>query len=333
MRQHTSTRRKIISAACGAVLAAALPGMAAAQGANYPDRPIRIVVPFPAGTFTDTVARILADNMSKSLGQPVIVDNKAGANGVLGVGEVVRAAPDGYTLLITNSSSITINPQLYKTISYKTSDLTPITTLVEAPFILVVNPAWAQSNQIGSVKDMVEYARANPDRLSYGSAGPGNIAHLAFAMLSNKANVRTLHVPYKSASLAELAVMSGEITAVFDTWSALPQIQAGKLKPLAVSSTKRMAQLPDVPTVEQAGVPDFNAIFWAGLFAPAGTPPQIVQKLYAAAQGILSNPKAKEALSAQGEVKMLDPAAFAQRINNEVPAWGALIKREQITLN
>lgn len=341
MRQHTNTgtRRNLISNACKIAVAAAasmgtfLPITAMAQAANYPTKPIHIIVPFPAGTFTDTVARILADNLNKSLGQPVIVENKAGANGVLGVTEVTRSAPDGYTLLVTNSSSITINPQLYATISYKATDLTPITTLVESPFIMVTNPAWAQKNKIGTVKDLLEFAHANPEQVTYGSAGPGNIAHLGFAMLSNKANVKMTHVPYKGASLAQMAVMSGEISTALDTWSAIPQIKAGKLKPLAVSSNKRMAQLPDVPTVEQAGVPDFNVTFWAGLLAPAGTPPQIVQKLYAAAQGILTNPKAKESLSIQGEVVMLDPAAFSQRIKNEVSAWGALIKREKITLN
>lgn len=340
MRQGSipNPRRKAIASAARVAAAmalgalGALPGIAAAQ-APWPTKPVRIVVPFPAGTFTDVVARILSDNLSKALGQPVIVENKPGANGVLGVSEVARAAPDGYTLLVTNSSSITINPQLYESISYKASDLTPITTMVEAPFILVVNPEWAQKNKVGSVKELLDYARSHPGKLTYGSAGPGNIAHLGYTMLSNKAQVKTTHVPYKGASLAQMAVLSGEIDSAFDTWAALPQIQAGKLKALAVSSTQRMAALPDVPTVEQTGTPDFNVTFWAGLLAPAGTPAPIVQKIYQASQGILSNPRAKAALGTQGEIAMQEPAAFAQRINREVAAWGALIKRENLTLN
>lgn len=341
MRQAitTGTRRQVIVRACGVALSVAaaagalLPSAAMAQAAPWPNRPIRIVVPFPAGTFTDIVARVLSENLTKALGQPVIVDNKAGANGVLGVSEVVRATPDGYTLLVTNSSSITINPQLYESISYKASDLAPITNLVQAPFILVANPEWAQKNKVSNVKDLIAFARANPERLTYGSAGPGNIAHLGFAMLSNKTGVKTMHIPYKGSSLAQMAVLSGEIDSTFDTWAALPQIQAGKLIPLAVTSKKRMALLPDVPTMEQAGVPDFDVSFWAGLMAPAKTPPEIVKKLHAAVQTILQNPKAVASLSTQGEVVMLDPEAFSQRIKSEVPAWGALIKRENIKLD
>lgn len=340
MRQlHISIRRQLLLNAMRMVFASAacavtvLPSSVLAQSDSWPSKPIRMVVPFPAGSFTDAIARVMSEGLSRSLGQPVVVENKAGANGLIGVSEVARAAPDGYTLLVTNSSSITINPQLYKKAPYKAADLTPVTTMVEAPFILVANSEWAQKNKIGSMKDLLEYARSNPDRLSYGSAGPGNIAHLSYVMLSNRTKIKTTHIPYKAAAQAQLAVLSGEIDSAFDTWAALSHIQSGKLKPLAVSSTRRMAQLPDVPTIEQTGVPDFTAIFWIGLLAPAGTPPQIVQKIFNLSQGVLDDPKARSTLASQGEVAMLDPAAFSRRIQREVASWGEVIQREGIKLD
>lgn len=310
-----------------------LPATAHGQDNSWPNRPLRMIVPFPAGSFTDLIARIMSDGLAKALGQPVVVENKPGANGLLGCSEAARSTPDGYTLLVTNSSSITINPQLYAKSLYKTADFTPITAIVKAPFILVVNPAWAQNNKIATVNDLLEFARVNPGALSYGSAGPGNVAHLSYAMLSNRAKVQTTHVPYKGASQAQMAVLSGEIQSAFDTWSALPFIQAGKLKPLAVSSNQRMSQLPDVPTVEETGVPDFNVTFWIGMMAPAGMPSHIVKKLFTLTQGILNNPQVRATLSSQGEVVSLDPLAFAQSINHDVPAWAAVIQRENLKLD
>lgn len=190
-----------------------------------------------------------------------------------------------------------------------------------------------QKNAINSVDDLVQYAKRNPGKLSYGSAGIGNVAHLSFAILSNKADIKTTHIPYKSASAAQLALLSGELDSVFDTWTSLPHIKAGKLKPLAVTAAKRTVQLPDVPTMEQVGYPDVTVTFWIGLLAPAGTRPEILQKLNALSQGVLDDAKAKAALSAQGDVVMLDGATFAKRIAREIPAWGAVIQREGISLD
>lgn len=304
-----------------------------AQADNWPAKPIRIVVGFPAGSFTDTIARAVSDQLSKQLGQPVIVDNKPGANGAIGVGEVARSAPDGYTLLVTNSSSITINPQIYKKITYQPKDFAPVTMLLDAPFILTANPDWASKHQIRSAQDVIAYAKRNPDKISYGSAGPGNIAHLAFAQWSNRTGVKTTHVPYKSASQAQLAVLSGELDTQFDTWSALPQIAASKLLPLAVTAPQRMKQLPNVPTMAEAGYADFNVTFWAGLFAPAGTPPAIVDKLYEATKSMLQNEHARNVLSKQGDMVMLAPEPFGQRIAKEVADWKQVIQREAIALD
>ena len=331
-RRAVATGLRLVAAAL-AVTAGTMAGPAVAQTANWPTKPIRIIVPFPAGSTTDTVARVLSEQLSKSLGQPVIVENKPGANGLIGVGEVAKSAPDGYTLLVTNSSSITINPQVYKRSNYKPKDLAPVALVVEAPFILVANPEWAQKNAIGTVTDLVRYATRNPGKLSYGSAGPGNIAHLSFAMLNNREKIQTTHVPYKSASQAEMAVISGELETAFDAWNGLPQVKAGKLKPLAVTSPKRMPQLPDVPSLEEAGIKPFDVSFWLGMLAPAGTPPQIVQKLYAITQGVANDARAKAVLSQQGEVVMIDPANFAKRIEKEDASWGSVIQREGITLD
>jgi tripartite-type tricarboxylate transporter receptor subunit TctC len=330
-------KMKLASRLLGLVAALGLLALPTAQAQNttkpFPNKSLRIVVGFPAGSVTDTVARLMAEQLSKSLGQTVIVENKPGANGSIGVGEVARAAPDGYTLLVTNSSSITINPQLYKQITYKASDFAPISMILEAPFILTVNPDWAKKNSVNSAKDLIAYSKRNPDKLSYGSAGQGNIGHLSFVSWSNSTGVKTTHVPYKSASQAELAVISGELDAIFDTQSAIPHIQTGKLKPLAVTSAKRMPQLPEVPTMAEAGYANSEVTFWMGLLAPAGTPQPIVQKIYDAAKQITSDSKAMAALKLNGEPVMMDPASFAQRINKEVPLWGEVIRREALVLD
>ncbi len=299
----------------------------------WPNKPLRVVVGFPAGSVTDTVARVMAEQLTKTFGQPVVVENKPGANGAIGVGEVARAAPDGYTLLVTNSSSITINPQLYKQITYKASDFAPITMIIEAPFILAVNPEWAQKNSVNSVQDLIRYAQAQPDRLTYGSGGQGNMAHLSFVSLSNRANIKTTHVPYKSGALAGLAMISGELNAGFDTLSTVPNVQAGKLKALAITSSKRITHLPDLPTMAEAGFANFEVIFWMGLLAPAGTPQAVITKLYEAARLVTTNPKAEAVLKSNGEPVMLDPQSFANIINKEVPAWGEVIRREALALD
>ena len=304
------------------------------EGAKkWPEKPIRIVVGFPAGSLTDTIARLLAEQLSTSLGQAVVVENKPGANGVIGAGEVAHALPDGYTLLVTNSSSITINPQLYKQISYRASDFAPVFTILEAPFILTVNRDWANKNDVKTAKELIEYARRHPDKLSFGSAGQGNISHLMFVSLSNAAGVKTTHIPYKSASQSQLALISGELDANFDTLSAIPSAKAGKLKALAVPADKRLKELPDVPTMGEAGFENFEVFFWMGLLAPAGTPDPIVQKIYEAAKQITQNSRAMAALTLNGEALILDPVAFKHRIEKEVPQWGEVIRHEALILD
>ncbi|MFO1329954.1 MAG: tripartite tricarboxylate transporter substrate binding protein [Rubrivivax sp.] len=324
-------RRHFVTAACA--LPGALSTAPATAQDNWPGRPLRLIVPFPAGSFTDTVARTVAEGLAKGLGQPVVVDNKAGANGVLGATEAARAAPDGTTLMVTNSSSVTINPQIYRKTAYKAADFTPVTMVLEAPFVLAANADWAQKNGVGTVAQLVDHMRRHPGGLSYGSAGPGNIAHLSFALLGNRSSTKATHIPYKSAAAAQLALLSGELHASFDTLTAVPHIQSGKLKALAVTSTRRVPQLPEVPTMEQAGYPDVSVSFWIGLLVPAGTPAAIVQRLHAATVAAFDDAKARASLAAQGDVVLLEPGAYGRRVEREVSSWGGVIQREGITLD
>jgi len=323
--------KKLLGSATAALLLLSSIGNVNAQ--IYPSAPVKIITTAGAASGIDTTFRAMAEELSKVLGQTVTIENKPGANGAIGVGEVARATPDGYTLLVTNSSSITINPQLYKQITYKASDFAPITMIIEAPFILAVNPEWAQKNAVNNTQDLIRYAQAQPDKLTYGSGGQGNMAHLIFVSLSNRVNIKTTHVPYKSGALAGMAIISGELSAGFDTLSTVPNVQAGKLKALAVTSSKRIAQLPDVPTMAEAGFTNFEVLFWMGLLAPAGTPEPIITRLFEAARLITTNPKAEAVLKSNGDPVMLDPKSFASLISKEVPAWGEVIRREALVLD
>ena len=330
-----SSRRDFLAAAAsvaGVSVFGLSPTVAFAQDNKWPAKLIRIVVPFPAGSITDAMARLLANHLSKSLGQSVIVENKGGANGSIGATEVARSAPDGYTLLATNSSSITGNPLIYKNSPYKAADFAPISLVLDAPFILNVNAEWAKTHSINSVKDLVAFARSHPSELSYGSGGVGNLAHLAYVMLSNEGKFKATHIPYKSASQASMAVLAGEVNTSFDTLASVPQIRTGKLKALAVTPKQRISQMPDVPTMAEAGFPNIDITFWLGLLAPAGTPPEVIEKLYALSKAAMSVPQANTALSAQGSIVMTAPGDFATRIASETKQLAQVIKRENIRL-
>ena len=206
--------------------------------------------------------------------------------------------------------------------------------VLDAPFILTVNPEWAQKNQIRSAKDVIAFAKGHPDKLSYGSAGPGNIAHLAYAAWSNRTSVKTTHVPYKSASQAQMAVLSGELDTQFDTWSALPHIASGKLVALAVTAPRRMQQLPEVPTMAEAGYADFDVTFWAGLLAPAGTPPAIVKKLNQVFVAEMKQPDVLERFKAIGaEVAGSTPEEAAKHLQAESVRWTKVITERNISMD
>ena len=309
-------------------------GASPGQPAAWPSRPIRIITGFPAGSATDGIARALAEHLRAKVGQPVVVENRAGANGALGVAEVARAPADGYTILATNSSSITVNPQVYRKLGYVPErDFTPLSMVVSAPFILVVNPQGERTGAVNTVADLMALARSKPGQLTYGSGGPGNLAHLGFELINNRAGIRSTHVPYKSGVNAQLGLLGKEIDMMLDTPVTMPNLRSGKLKALAVTTPTRWRDLPDVPTMSEAGYPGFDVSFWLGLLVPAQTPPAIVQAIYSALRTARDDPNVMRQLQAQGTVELTDPQTFAARIRAETAAWGEVIRRENIVLD
>lgn len=325
------TRRAML----GAIIAAsslALPIDAGAQA--WPAKPIRIIVGFTPGSSTDSIARSLAEHLRVKLGTPVVVENRPGANGVLAVTEVARAPADGYTLLATNSSSMTVNHQIYKKISYLPErDFAPISMIVSAPFILTINPAGERTSSVNTVADLIALARAKPGQFTYGSGGPGNLAHLGFEMINNRTGIKTTHVPYKSGVSAQLGLMGKEIDMLLDTPVTVVNVKAGKLKALAVTTARRWPDLPDVPTLMESGYAGFDVSFWLGMLAPAQTPPAVIQTLYNAIRSARDDPNVMRQLQIQGNVEMTDPQTFSERIRTETTTWGEVIRRENIQLD
>ncbi len=329
---RSSSRRRLMAAAL-ALPAAGLTSQVRAQTPAWPAKPIRIIVGFPAGSSTDSIARVLAEHLRTKLGQPVIVENKPGANGILGVTEVARAPADGYTLLATNSSSITVNPQIYRKISYQVADFVPVSMVVSAPFVLTVNAAAERTASVNTVADLVALARARPGQLTYSSGGPGNLAHLGFEMINNRAGIKTTHVPYKGGVAAQIGLLGKEVDAQLDTPLAVPHVKAGRLKALAVTTAKRWPDLPTVPTLSEAGYPGFDVSFWLGMLAPAQTPPAVIQALAAAIRSVREDANAMKTLQLQGTVELNEPAAFAAQIRTEIATWGEVIRRENIQVD
>jgi len=313
-------RRTLLAAALSA------PAIARAQPA-WPTRPIRWIVPFAPGGGTDTVSRLIADQLSRRLGQTVVVDNKGGAGGLMGTAEGARAPADGYTLLLTSQGTTVFNIGLYKAPGYDPlKDLVPVAVAGTLPNVLVVSPA----NPAATVADLVAQAHAKPDELTYGSSGVGSSLHLSGVILEQRTGVRLQHVPYRGAPAAVLAVVNGEVTmGFFNTPTVLGQIKAGKLKALAVTSKDRSVMLPDVPTMIEAGVPDFVVATWLGFALPANTPSAIVARLNAEINRIGQNPQVKEKLLVQG-FEMLPPGspeAARKLIEDDQALWLPIIKQ------
>lgn len=333
-RPEFPARRRLLGGLLAACTALAAQGAGAqGQAQSYPSRTIQIIVGFPAGSTTDLVTRVVAEHLRVKLGQPVIVVNKPGANGVIGATEAARATPDGYTLMATNTSLITVNPQLYRKLGYKQSDFTAVATITAAPLILTINPQSERTAAFKTVSDLVSFAKAKPGDLRYASAGPGNITGLAFEVLSNKAGFKALHVPYKGAVAAQQGVMAKEVDTFLDTPMAVPHIKSGKLAALAVTGPTRWRDLPDVPTMKEAGFPDVQVVFWGALMAPANTPPEIIDKLYAALSTLRDDPNAVRQLLPHGDVELLPPKEFNERIRQETEVWGEIIRREGLQLD
>ncbi|WP_236589932.1 Bug family tripartite tricarboxylate transporter substrate binding protein [Ramlibacter aurantiacus] len=315
------TRRALV---CAAI---ALPFAAHAQ-ADYPSKPIRIVVPVPPGGAADTLARLIGDRLTAKWGQPVIVENRAGANGNIGADMVAQAAPDGYTLLVSPPGPLTINKSLYKRLSFDSSTFVPVTVIAANPNVLLVHPKVPAK----TLPELVAHAKANPGKLNYASSGAGSTTHLAGELLKQQAGIQATHVPYKGGPPAYADLMSGQVDLMFQGLAtAMPQIQDGRLRVLAVGSAKRHPALPDVPTLSEL-MPGFVSVSWTGMAAPAKTPPAIVAKLQAAIAEGLSDAKGVKGLDVR-DLVVNTPAEAARFFREEEQRWGDIIRTQGITLD
>ena len=312
-------------------LALAVAPFAHAQD-DYPNRTVRIIVPFAPGGSTDVVARILADKLGTELKQSFVVENRAGAGGNIGADAVAKASPDGYTLLMGTTGVLAINKYLYKEMSFDPErDLVPVSYTSLITNILVVNPQVPAK----TVSELVALARAKPGSLTFASSGAGSSTHLSAELFKSMAGVDILHVPYKGSSQAITDLMGGQVTMLFDNApSSIPFVEQGKLRALAVTSTKRLPNLPDVPTLDEAGVKGYESLSWSGIMAPAGTPKRVIDKLNAAIGKILRDPDVKQRFASLGVDPVGGPPeAFSRHIRAESEKWARVVKTANITLN
>ena len=297
---------------------------------TYPSRPIRIILPLSAGGSADAITRMVGEILSDAFGQTVVVDNRPGASAIIGMDLAAKAAPDGYTLLVASGANLTVNPALHgaKLPFNVERDFVPITHVASQTFIAHVSPAFP----VKSVKDLIAYAKAKPGAINYASAGTGSTAHLMAALFENLAGVKMTHVPYKGAPQGRTAVMAREVDAMFDGLLAtLPHMKAGRLRGLGVTSAKRSAVAPDVPTIAEAGVPGYGADAWYGLLAPRGTPAAVITKLSSTMGAALASPKIKEKMLTQGvEPAGGTPAQFRAFLMSEMEKWGKVVKQAGI---
>jgi tripartite-type tricarboxylate transporter receptor subunit TctC len=306
---------------------AALPLMASAQAA-WPSKPIRIIVPFAAGGAVDTVGRTLGERLSVQLGQPVLIENKPGANANIGADAVAKAAPDGYTLLVA-ANGLATNMTLYPKLPFNTMrDFAPISRLGYAPLVLVSATATAPK----SLQELIASGRANPGKLSYGSAGNGTSGHLAGELLASAAKFQALHVPYKGGAPALVDLIAGRTSfMLLNPLEVLPHIQSQRLKAVAVTGSQRIGMLPDVPTMAEAGLPGYEATVWWGLLAPAQTPRDVVARLNAETLKALADPGVRERLTALGAViTPSSPEQFTAFLQTEIDKWAGVIKAANI---
>ncbi len=299
--------------------------------ATYPERPVKWIVPFPPGGAMDSIARTLGEAMGKQLNTSFIVENRAGAGGNIGAASVARAKPDGYTILIV-ANGMAVNPALYADLNYDPiKDFAPISLLAVVPNVLVTNPARTGAN---SVQDVITKAKAQPNHYTYASAGVGTSIHLAGELFGSMANVEMLHVPYKGSGPAIADLLGGQVDYMFDSiTSAKPQIEAGKLRALAVTTSKRSAALPNVPTLAESGLPGYELMPWFAAFAPAGTPPEVITKLNTAMREALAEPKVRATLDSIGAESLgSSPDELRDHLAKETAQWKLLVKERNIKI-
>ena len=324
-------RRHFVRSACALGSAIALPALGQAP-ARYPNRPITLVVPFPPGGSVDSAGRAMADRLGKVLGQTVVVDNKGGAGGAIGSTLVARAAPDGYTLVVTSQTTHVVNPAVSSSLPYDAvNDFAPITLIDRLANVLLVNPALPVRN----FADLVKYAKANPGKLNYASSGNGSVAHLSMELLKSKLGVFITHIPYRGAGPALNDLMSGQVHMTWNNLTSnLTMIQQGRLRALAVASPIRAPQLPDVPTFDELKLPDLNLTSWTGLAAPAKTPEPIITQLYDAMRTVLRDPQTQEAWRKRGAMvpENVKPAEYRQEIQQRIQFYRNVAKANNIVL-
>lgn len=325
---HT-TRRSLIAAALAAPL---LPRGAAAQGAWTPTRALRFVVPFPPGGATDVVARVLAERMQEKLGQPVTVENRTGAGGNVGVENVVRSAPDGYSILMGTTGTLTINPHLYTNMGFNpANDLAGVSMAFATDHVLIVHP----SVQAQTAQEFLALVRARPGQLSYGSGGNGTSTHLVAELFKLVARVDIQHVPYRGSAPALNDTVAGNVQAMLDQLpSALPMIQAGRVRALAVTGPRRSRLLPDLPTMAEIGLAQAEATSWGAVMAPAATPAPVIARLNAVIRDSLGEPAVQQRLAAVGaDAVVSSPAELAATMRSETEKWGRVVREARITVN
>ena len=325
------TRRFLTTLLSAAPLASAFEANAQSSS-DWPTRPVRFLVPWPAGGLNDVIARAFNDRVSKALGQTVITDFKAGAAGRIGVTEIAKARPDGYTIGMGNLGPLTIFPSLYKQMPYSVKDdLIPITMFAASPLVLVV----AGNSPIRTAQELIDAAKAKPGVMNFASVGPGSPAHLTFELLKKRTGIDVVHVPFKGTNESLPALFAGDIQTTFDTLpSLLPHIQAGRLRALAVTTLQRVPQLPDVPTLKELGLVEEEVVTWYAVIAPAGTPQPIVDRLYKEYTAAAGTPEVKKMLTDNGLIYLPNTMAqFQARIVEETARWAQLIKENKLQLD
>ena len=328
---HTPSKRRTLLAALATAAIGAVPASVFAQ-AGYPTKPVTIVVPFAAGGTTDILARIIGQALTTELGQSVIVDNRAGAGGNIGGAMAAKAPADGYTLFMGTVGTHAINASLYKKMPFDPiKDFAPLTRVANVPNLLVANPAQPYK----TVKELIAYAKANPGKVNFGSSGNGSSIHLSGELFKSLARVDMVHVPYKGSAPAVTDLLGNQIGIMFDNMpSAIQHVRSGKLVPIAVTTAKRSPELPNVPTIAEAGVPGYEATSWFGMFAPAGTPAPVLTKLNTALVKVLNQAEVKKKINDQGaETVSETPEQFAAFIKAESIKWGKVVKESGASLD
>jgi tripartite-type tricarboxylate transporter receptor subunit TctC len=313
---------------CRLVISIALIYTNLSIGQTYPSRPVKVIVPFAAGSASDTITRSIAEKLTVSTGQPFLVENRAGAGSTIANDYVAKSTPDGYTLLIS-TAALPVGATAYSNLRYDTSAFTSVTVFTHSPLALAVNPNFPVKN----ISELIDYAKLNPDKVNFGSLGIGTSHHVTAEKLKLDAAINMVHVPYKGSGPAHLDLMGGQIQVMFDNLVALmPHFKSGKLRPIAVSTLKRSPQLPDVPTLSESGVKDFEAVAWFGMIAPPGTPKDIINKLNAEVVKALNTPELRQRLTDGGsEVIGNSPEEADRFLKAEIAKWGKVVKAAKIT--